>query len=87
MSPENLQQLKTFCTWLEQFSCDVQVLLEPEQARLDNMPPGFSEVKLKERVEHLGAAAEAMEAAHWHLTKVAFEHPTATVTIEIGPRP
>jgi hypothetical protein len=46
MTPDNLQQLKTFCTWLEQFVCDVQAIIEPEQVILDKMPPGFTEVRL-----------------------------------------
>jgi acyl-CoA reductase-like NAD-dependent aldehyde dehydrogenase len=73
MTNDQLQQLKTFCTWLEQFSNDVQAIIEPEQAVLDRMSAGFTEVKHKQRIEHLRAAADLIEQAHKHLALAAFE--------------
>jgi len=82
MTKEQLQQLKTICTWLEQFANDVQVIVEPEQAVLDRMPPGFTEVKLKDRVAEMVEAARLIEEAHSHLVRVAFDDGQQIMHIE-----
>jgi hypothetical protein len=60
-------------SFLEQSMQDGQEILEKEQAALAEMPRGFSEVNLQERVRKLDKALGLMEDAHQTLSDVAFE--------------
>ena len=81
MTSEDLQLLKTFSNWLEQFVDDITRIALAEQNVLDTMP--VAELKLARRLHHLNEAISLLDEAQGHVQKVAFDDSQQTN----GPRP